>query len=123
MKDDLAKLQGVWNIISLEMDGQAIPSSSIRGAKIKIEGDHFTSTGMGAVYEGTMDVDEVTTPKSFNMHFAGGPEKGSTNKGIYELNHDTWRICLATRGTTRPVEFATRPGSGIALEVLERGRS
>ena len=35
---------------------------------------------------------------------------------------DTWRICLAFAGIkTRPKEFATKPGTGFALETLKRG--
>ena len=54
------------------------------------------------------------------MKFTKGPESGNTNFGIYELNGERWRICLATRGTIRPKEFAAVQGSGIAVEVLER---
>ena len=117
MNADIEKLQGVWNIVSLDLDGQTIPA---RGAKIAIDGDHFTSTGMGGTYEGTMEVDESRTPKTLNMKFTAGPEQGNTNVGIYELDGDTWRICLATRGTDRPKKFAAKPGTGIALEVLKR---
>jgi uncharacterized protein (TIGR03067 family) len=66
-------------------------------------------------------VHRTTAPKSFELHFEQGPEKGNTNLGIYELDDDTWRICLATRGSERPNEFAAPPGTGIALETLHRG--
>src|SRR5262249_46517360 len=32
----------------------------------------------------------------------------------------SWKLCLATRGPVRPSSFATRPGSGLALETLTR---
>jgi len=48
-------------------------------------------------------------------------EKGNTNPGIYELDADTWKICIATRGAVRPSSFASSPGSGFALETLMRG--
>jgi uncharacterized protein (TIGR03067 family) len=40
--------------------------------------------------------------------------------GIYELDGDSWTICLTTRGSERPRDFAAPPGTGIALEVLQR---
>src|SRR5207237_8926787 len=40
--------------------------------------------------------------------------------GIYKLDGDRWTICLATRGNVRPREFAAAPGTGFALETLER---
>jgi uncharacterized protein (TIGR03067 family) len=120
MKTDIERLQGVWNVVSLELDGQAMAAAALGGARIAIHGDHFTSTGMGATYEGTIELDTARTPKTVNMNFTAGPEKENTSFGIYELEEDTWRICLTTRGTERPAKFATQPGTGIALETLKR---
>jgi uncharacterized protein (TIGR03067 family) len=118
MSQDLNLLQGAWTIESLVMDGMAMPGG---GARIMIAGDRFTTSGMGAAYHGTVAVHAETSPKSFDLHFLDGPEKGNTSLGIYELTGDTWKICLTTRGNVRPTEFAAPPGTGIALEVLRRG--
>ena len=120
MKPDLEKLQGVWTIVSLEMDGKAVPASAIGKARITIEGDRFVSSGMGATYEGKVEIDESATPRTFDVKFDAGPEKGNTSYAIYELDGDTWRLCLTTRGSTRPKKFATEPGTGVALEILKR---
>jgi uncharacterized protein (TIGR03067 family) len=121
MQKDIEKLQGNWNIVSLEVDGRTMSAPSLGGARIAIQGDHFTSIGMGATYEGTIALDPAASPKAFSLNFTSGPEKGNANLGIYELKGDTWRICLATRGPNRPQTFAAAPGTGIALEVLQRG--
>jgi uncharacterized protein (TIGR03067 family) len=118
--DAMEALQGVWNIVSLEIDGRTLPAPAIGGAKIVIQGDHFTSIGMGTPYEGTIALDPTAIPKTFDLNFVTGPETGNTNLGIYELDGDVWRICLATRGTTRPTKFVAEPGTGVAVEVLER---
>ena len=118
MVQDLDGLQGTWNIVSLEMDGQKMPGT---GARIVVRGDRFSTIAMGATYEGTVAVHQTSVPKSFDLRFEAGPEKGNTSLGIYELDGDTWKICLATRGFERPREFAAPPGTGIALEILERG--
>jgi uncharacterized protein (TIGR03067 family) len=103
------------------MDGRTMTGTEIEGAKIVIKGARFTSVAMGATYKGTMIVQPRTKPRSFDLVFTAGPERGNRNLGIYKLDDDRWTICLATRGATRPARFATRAGSGIALEVLERG--
>jgi uncharacterized protein (TIGR03067 family) len=36
------------------------------------------------------------------------------------LDGDSWKICLTTRGSERPREFAAPEGTGIALEILRR---
>jgi uncharacterized protein (TIGR03067 family) len=119
MKSDLEKLQGAWNIVSLEMEGQKYPPG---GSRIVIEGGRFVSLNMGAEYEGTVTVDESSSPKTFDLAFDNGPEAGNQALGIYELSGDAWKICLALAGKKRPAEFASKPGTGHALELLERDK-
>ena len=101
--------------MSLEIGGQKMPAGESR---IVLKGDRFTTSGMGAEYEGTFAVDENKTPKSFDMTFLSGPEKGNKNLGIFELDKDTWRLCLDMTGKSRPKEFVSK--KGVALETLKR---
>ena len=116
----MERLQGVWSMVSLEADGRAVPASALGGARIAIHGGHFTSTGMGAKYEGTVEVDATRTPKTINMKFTEGPEKGNTNYGIYELDANKLRIYFSTESNERPKEFPAKPTTGMILMVLER---
>jgi uncharacterized protein (TIGR03067 family) len=116
---DLDRLQGTWNVTSLEMDGHAMPTPG--GASIVIAGSQFQSLGMGATYEGTVELNPRKKPKHFDLLFTAGPEQGNRAPGIYELRGDDWKLCLAVTGKTRPSEFATAPGRGYALETLRRG--
>ena len=118
MGRDLDVLQGTWNIVSMEMDGH---SASGGGARIVVRGERFSTIGMGATYAGKIAVHEGAAPRKFELHFEEGPETGNTSFGIYELAGDTWKICLTTRGKERPTVFAAPPGTGIALETLQRG--
>jgi uncharacterized protein (TIGR03067 family) len=117
MPDDLAILQGVWTLQSIELDGQAMPPAG----GIEIRGNRFRSIGMGAEYSGTVELDEAAKPKRFDLIFSAGPEAGNRNRGIYSLAGDTWKLCLNMTGKSRPRAFAARPGSGNALEVFIRG--
>ena len=105
---------------SLELDGQKMDAGMLEKARIEVKGKRFTSTGMGAVYKGALELDASKTPGHINMKFDAGPEKGNTNLGIYELDGDTWKICLATRGSVRPSSFASSPGAGFAFETFVR---
>ena len=123
MPSDLDLLQGTWNVAALEVDGQAMPSAILSNARIVIEGDRFTSIGLGAEYKGTVTLDASANPRQLDMKFDAGPEKGNTNLGIYEIQGDNLKLCLATRGSVRPAAFVSKPGSGIALETLSRGEA
>jgi uncharacterized protein (TIGR03067 family) len=119
---DLQKLQGSWNVTSLEADGQKMPHAAFHGSQIVIEGDKFTSIAMGATYKGTIGINELKRPKAFDLVFTAGPERGNRNLGIYKLEGDVWTICLNTRGGERPQKFATQADTEVALETLERVR-
>jgi uncharacterized protein (TIGR03067 family) len=121
--DDAIALQGAWGYAALELDGKTIPEQSIAGSKLEIAGNKFTSTIGDVVYKGTFKVDATQKPKTIDLMFTEGPEKGNTALGIYELNGDTWRICLTVTAKERPKEFATKGGSGLALETLKRKKA
>jgi uncharacterized protein (TIGR03067 family) len=65
-------------------------------------------------------LDEGAKPRGFDLKFTAGPEKGNTALGIYQLDGDSWKMCLTTRGGARPAKFATKGGSGHALQSLVR---
>jgi uncharacterized protein (TIGR03067 family) len=120
MNEDLKKLQGTWAMVSMEMDGARMPSSMVAGARIVINGETFASLGMGAVYKGTMAIDTTKSPRTLDMTFTEGPERGNTSLAIYEVDGNSWKLCLGLTGKERPTGFSTAPGSGHVLETLER---
>jgi uncharacterized protein (TIGR03067 family) len=118
MKSDLERLQGNWDIVGLEMEGRKMPAM---GGKISVKGERFTTSGMGATYEGKVEVNSNQSPKVINLIFDSGPEEGGASLGIFEFeDDDTWKICLTTQGGDRPMAFSTQPGTGHAFEVLKR---
>jgi uncharacterized protein (TIGR03067 family) len=119
MEQDLDLLQGTWQIESLTVDGRAI-TNGYRQARLVITGNRFESLGMDGVYEGLIALDETPQPRHLDMNFDAGPEKGNTNLCIYEVRDDRLSLCIATQGSTRPADFISRPGSGIAVEILRR---
>ncbi len=120
MTKTLTALQGAWFIAALEVDGNAMAPSMFAGANITVSGERFVSNSMGAVYEGALTLNPKTTPKSFELRFDKGPEAGNTALGIYSLSGETWTLCFTVTAKERPTAFATAPGSGLALEVLQR---
>jgi uncharacterized protein (TIGR03067 family) len=120
MDEELQRLQGTWNIVFLEVEGMTPAPNVYAGASIEVKGDRFTTRAMGAVYAGTISLDAESVPNKLQMKFTEGPEKGNTNNGIYELEGDRWRFCVNMKGGPAPTEFVTSPGSGRALETLNR---
>jgi len=86
MRVDLDLIQGTWAVAELEMEGQTISGGMLSNARVEVTGNRFSSLGMGAVYEGTLTLDDSANPHQLDMKFDAGPEKGNTNLGIYELD-------------------------------------
>lgn len=120
MKTDLDRLQGSWRVKSLIVEGSALSAGMIGEARVVVKGDRFESLGMGTVHVGLLRIDVSRRPKTLSIKFTRGSEKGNVNQGIYELKGDRWKLCLATKGGPAPHDFVSEPGSGFAIEVLER---
>jgi uncharacterized protein (TIGR03067 family) len=117
---DYAKLEGTWQVVSLEVDGMKIPKETIKESKLIIKGKEFTMKEKIAIYKGTFSIDPSKKPKTIDIKFTEGPEKGNASLGIYELNGDDFQLCLSVTTKERPTEFTAKPKSGHGFEVLKR---
>ena len=119
--EQLRALEGEWRIAQLEIDGNTLPATMLGGSRILIDGDRFRTESPSATYEGTFTIDTEASPPHFDIHFVAGPEAGNWSYGIYRLDGpDRLVLCLGLVHSPRPTAYTTRPGSGHALEHLER---
>lgn len=117
---ELRALEGEWRFASLEIDGAAVPGEALAHSRLLMDGDRFRTESPEATYEGVFTIDVEATPAEIDIEFVEGPEAGNRCYGLYELNGNHLTLCLGLAGASRPNAFATRPGSGHALERLRR---
>jgi uncharacterized protein (TIGR03067 family) len=117
---EYARLEGTWQVVSLEVDGMKIPKETIKESKLIIKGKQFTMKEKIATYRGTFIIDPAKKPNTIDIKFTEGPEKGNTSLGIYELDGDDLRLCLSVTTKVRPKEFTAKSKSGHGFEVLKR---
>ena len=63
------------------------------------------------------------SPKPTDMvkvHYRGTLPDGKEIKGIYEMDGDTLKSCVAPAGKERPKEFSAGKGTGHTLRVFKR---
>jgi uncharacterized protein (TIGR03067 family) len=122
IKKELARFEGTWKWVSIEMEKMKLSEDALKEPRLKLKGDKFTVTeeNANATFGGTFKVDPSKRPKTIDVTFTDGPEKGKTSLGIYELEGDTYKVCVDPAGKSRPTEFAVKPGSGHVLQVLKR---
>ena len=113
-REDLKKLQGTWDRVSMELEGKQLPAEMIKGWTAAYEGDRLTLRTKDGVYRhGIVTLDPSRTPKATNTWDADGPFADQTVPGIYEINGDTMKVCFAKPGQKRPTEFTTKKGPGF----------
>jgi uncharacterized protein (TIGR03067 family) len=76
--------------------------------------------GDKVIAEATVKLDPTNKPKAIDVTFTAGEKKGKTVLGIYEIEPDTFRVCVARPGDRRPADFSAKVGSGRTLLVYKR---
>jgi uncharacterized protein (TIGR03067 family) len=122
LKKEIAKFQGSWTTVSILRNGEdAVPEEGLKQLVLVIEGDkRIIKNGEEVVSRGTYKLDPTKKPKAIDITVAEGPLQGKTVVGIYEIDGDTQKICLALEGTERPKVFSSKADSGHLLQVFKR---
>lgn len=112
---DLAALQGNWEQVGLEADGEIEPADDDHGAPgalTTFSGNTFcVRTVQGQILlEGTFTLDASTTPRSITWVDAIGEDQGKHLPASYELDGDHFVFIAANEGAARPTRFTTEPG-------------
>jgi uncharacterized protein (TIGR03067 family) len=125
-RNDLDKLRGTWMTVSLMNDGKTLvdeKATSKKGPITKLVYDGNTwmiKVGDKTVASGSFKIDATKMPREIDIMDESGVNNDKTKLGIYELDGDTYKYCLAPAGKPRPTEFSSNAGSGHSLGVSKR---
>jgi uncharacterized protein (TIGR03067 family) len=122
-KKELDKLQGTGLLVSAEHDGKELSEEEVKKTKITFKNDTFVfpaASGIGTSQKGIIKVYPSKNPKWMDSEATTDTAKGKTSLGIYGITGDDYKVCFAPPGKKRPTEFASKPGSGIILQVWKR---
>ena len=119
---ELQAFKGTWRLRSREVDGKTFGEEEIKDVIGTIDGSGKVSVRRGdkVINEGTVKLNPTKKPKTIDVTFTGGERKGQAVLGIYEIEGDTFRVCVARPGDERPADFSARAGSGCTLVVYQR---
>jgi uncharacterized protein (TIGR03067 family) len=118
--DELPKLDGAWQVMSATIDhGRTtfkrpehqwvIKGDQIAVKKGNLDRFKFTSVGDRIAdalgYNATFKVDPSAEPPTIDLQPSEGPDRGKTLHGIYSLEGDVLKICVALSGEKRAGDF------------------
>jgi uncharacterized protein (TIGR03067 family) len=119
--EELQKLQGKWQMVGLEVNGEKVPAERFQASRLEIKDNRYVVNTGRSVHETTIKLDPAKSPKAIDMTFEDGDNKGDTAQGIYKLDGDTLTICRPRLPPhERPSEFVTKPGSDRFIVTWKR---
>ena len=124
--NDTKELQGVWQAVSLEGNGEARPDDEAKELQIVFKGDEiFAVKPKGEEPHLKFKLDPGKTPKAIDLIHIEGSDKGKTAAGIYCLKDGRLRVCINIFGqdtSQRPKEFKTQAGTGVVAGTFVRAK-
>lgn len=122
IRKDKAALQGAWKVTASESKGEKVPADDLKDLALIFRGDaiHIREGGKSAE-NFAFTLDPTKKIKEIDLTLKVGSQKGRVDRGIYQLDGDTLRICIqSNKDAPRPSEFRSPAGSDLWLVVLQR---
>jgi uncharacterized protein (TIGR03067 family) len=120
-KKDKEKLAGTWTVVSMTLGGKE--NDKAKDGTMTFEGDTLTIKFDDKEHKATVKIDPEKKPKQIDVTPTDGPEKDKVLKGIYSLDKEELKLCVAHEsGAERPTEFESKENSQILLIVLKKGK-
>ena len=122
IKIDRRRIEGIWEVVQLQLDGNQAMDEDARKLKvvIGIDGSWNLTVEGKDVMQGTSTIDPLESPRMIEFIPNQGDDKGKQSLGIYEVFKNRLRFCVTSPGMPRPKEFSSAPGSQQTLLTFER---
>jgi uncharacterized protein (TIGR03067 family) len=118
--DDKEQLQGTWKVVSVDLGGKG--NEELKLDRLIFDGDKVRVVGpsRGQQEEGTFKLDPARKPKTIDIHALGSKQQSVL--GIYELEANSLKLCLARPGEGRPTTFEPKDNARQLKAVLKRAQ-
>ncbi len=122
IKKDRQLYEGTWQVTSLTVNGKKLPEADAQKIRVinKADGTGLLEVDGKVIGKATFIIDPTKKPKTIDLTFTEGNNKGQTYHGIYEVGKDNRKICYPPLGQKRPTEFSSTPEDGHILAVFKR---
>jgi uncharacterized protein (TIGR03067 family) len=118
--NDLAKLQGVWQVSKFEANGEEVSSDEVKNTVVTIKDNTYKLSNGDRTDHGTFSVDSSKTPRQMDIRPESGPDEGEKLPAIYEFDGDQFRVCYGRESGDRPTAFSAPSDSGQVVITYKR---
>ncbi len=124
IKKDKAALQGTWQVTASVSKGDKVSADDLKGLFLIFRGDAILIREGGKTEENfSFVLDPNKKTKEIDLLLKVGPQKGRIDKGIYQVDGDSLKICIQTsKDAARPRDFSSPAGSELWLVLLQRAK-
>jgi len=121
---ELKALEGIWNLVAVEENGESLPKGRFPPGSFALRADGIaTRRTSDGEQQSHFRLDPTKQPKTIDIVNLSGPLKDEKTFGIYKLDGEkwTWMVLVAMKPTAedRPSDFHTK-GMTTRLMVWER---
>ena len=125
--EDWHKLKGNWQAVEiLTLDGRAVSPDEVKAVKLTCAGADrmiFLAAKNTDKHECSVKLDASKKPKAIDLKALDGESKGDVLLGIYQLDGDTLKLCVASEPKIdRPSRFTSEVGSKNFLYTFKRAK-
>jgi len=116
------RLEGTWQLIALERDGNQAPDDDVKklGLTIGADGSWSLTDDGNQIVQGTSQIDTAKTPRTIDFTPTTGNDAGKVSYGVYQVTAKSLKFCVGHPGIARPTEFSSAQGSQHLMFTFER---
>lgn len=113
-------IHGTWIPIEAILEGKLLPAEGLEGMVLSIGGSSYSIAAQGSLDKGTIALDSAAFPLRLDLTGTEGPNRGRTQRAIYEIAGDWMRICYSLDGPAHPAGFNAAEGERAFLVTYRR---
>lgn len=110
---DNAQIIGQWQVTYSEDSGRKAPPEMLKNLRFEFTAEKMLTQIADRKSESTYKLNPSTSPALIDF-----TENGHTKMGIYDLDGDALRICIAETGSERPTSFDSLPNSANDVVIM-----
>lgn len=124
IRKEKEKLQGVWKMEAVTINGVAVTDDVLKTSQLEIKGNVGTVTFNDGMLQWQFKLDPTLNPKTIDLKSLMGEDKDQVYPGIYTLEENRFVLCRTfSPGNGRPDGFSAEPDSLCVLVIYTREKA